>query len=655
MNAVSLIYRKITAAEFNAISDIVVQDNGGGQTYIDFPKGSISDDELNEFFGYGEPVRANGYTGFRWNFQVHSLSLDSIQNAEISVRRASSNSLRNQTFGNRISILEPSNGFPSDEYDPNEDPIIFYIIKNDNNEFWAGWFYRSEYTSDWFLTLELSKLFYKDCAYIKLECPISFDSSNREWPFVGVANSHRRIAMSPKYKQIIYFGAPGTGKSFKVEKEGNEDDRIRTTFHPDTDYSSFVGCYKPMQDEEDSKKIVYKFEGQCFAKAYVEAWKRLVAREEGENINYTLVIEEINRGNCAQIFGDIFQLLDRDEDGFSQYGIQPDEDLTSYLREEFESLDIHDRLTEYGYPKIAEGTEMKLPPNLSIIATMNTSDQSLFPIDSAFKRRWDWEYIPIQYEPKDEDGNRISNKIDIEGRIYEWGKFIKAVNERIYDLTKSEDKELGYFFVRPAKGENITTQRFVSKVIFYLWSDIYKDYVGRDNSIFKFSEDGDEKNRKDHSFNSFFDNGIIKVNLVMKFIEQFEDVKNSASDEDDDLDSSGKRNQYSINGEGPFSGKQLATEALRLYVRNNPDKTAQEVVNEWNALGLSEVLRNGHFVETAQFYRSTKVPCMDSSVWVSTYGWTYNPTESCPTPTIPILINAVNEKDWGIRLGIIEP
>ena len=297
-----------------------------------------------------------------------------------------------------------------------------------------------------------------------------------------------------KTEQIIYFGAPGTGKSFKVEhREGEtEDDRIRTTFHPDTDYSSFVGCYKPIEvGDEKEKRITYKFEGQCFAKAYVEAWKRLVAREEGQNINFTLIIEEINRGNCAQIFGDIFQLLDRDEKGFSQYGIVPDEDLSKYLSEEFDI--IKEELNANGYGKIATGAEMKLPPNLSIIATMNTSDQSLFPIDSAFKRRWDWEYIPIQYTPIDKVTEQpIANKININGTIYDWGNFIKEVNERIYKLTKSEDKELGYFFVRPDDGINITTKRFVSKVIFYLWSDIYKDYAGRENSIFKFSEE--EKN-----------------------------------------------------------------------------------------------------------------------------------------------------------------
>ena len=459
-----------------------------------------------------------------------------------------------------------------------------------------------------------------------------------------------------KAEQIIYFGAPGTGKSFKVEhREGEtEDDRIRTTFHPDTDYSSFVGCYKPIEvGEGEDKRITYKFEGQCFAKAYVEAWKRLVARKEGQNINYSLIIEEINRGNCAQIFGDIFQLLDRDSDGFSQYGIQPDADLAKYLCEEFEL--VKEQLQGIGYGNIALGKEMKLPPNLSIIATMNTSDQSLFPIDSAFKRRWDWEYIPIQYSPIDKETEQpIANKININGTIYDWGSFIKEVNERIYKLTKSEDKELGYFFVRPDDGINITMQRFVSKVIFYLWSDIYKDYAGRDNSIFKFSEDDDDKNKIEHSFNSFFDEEKIKDWLVKKFIEQF--VKPVEEEEENTSDNKLK---YSINGENPIRGRKIALEVMKKYVNIFNQQTPQQVVDEWNTLGIKVT----HFVETEDEYnsrtdqslRAQSVEWGDGNkVYVTTHGWVYNTNDQYKVSTIKQLIEAVNAKNWGIKVDIIE-
>lgn len=463
---------------------------------------------------------------------------------------------------------------------------------------------------------------------------------------------------TPKNLQIIYFGAPGTGKSFKVEhREGEtEEDRIRTTFHPDSDYSSFVGCYKPMQNPKDKDKIIYKFEGQCFTIAYINAWKRLVTRKDNENINFTLVIEEINRGNCAQIFGDIFQLLDRGEDGFSQYGIRPDEDLAAHLKEQFNEVSEAIKTFENGkYIKIADGTEMKLPPNLSIIATMNTSDQSLFPIDSAFKRRWDWEYIPIQYKPIDEKTNKlIENKIDINGTIYDWGEFIKEVNQRIYKLTKSEDKELGYFFVRPDKGRYITTQRFVSKVIFYLWSDIYKDFAGRDNSIFKFSEDDDEKNKIEHSFNSFFDEEKIKDWLVKKFIEQF--VKPIDEEEENTSDN---KLTYSINGEDPIGGRRIALEVMKKYVNIFSQQTPQQVVEEWRTLGI----KVSHFVETEDEYnsrtdqslRAQSVEWGDGNkVYVTTHGWVYNTNEQYKVSTIKQLIEAVNAKNWGIKVDIIE-
>lgn len=451
-------------------------------------------------------------------------------------------------------------------------------------------------------------------------------------------------------EQIIYYGAPGTGKSFKVEnREGeSEEDRIRTTFHPDTDYSSFVGCYKPVPKEDDPDKITYRFIGQCFTKAYIEAWKRYVAPQDGQNRNFTLVIEEINRGNCAQIFGDIFQLLDRNGDGFSQYTISPDVDLTNFLAEQFDK--IKEQLFEQGFEKIADGIEMKLPPNLSIIATMNTSDQSLFPIDSAFKRRWDWEYIPIQYSPIDDvTKETIANKINIKGTTYDWGEFIKAVNERIYQLTKSEDKELGYFFVRPDDGIYITMQRFVSKVIFYLWSDIYKDYAGRENSIFKFSEDSNGKNKIDHSFNSFFNEKEINVKLVKMFIEQFVGTDNAAD----------AKMKYKVNGGTPVGGRRIAVEAMKKYVEKFRQQTPQQVLEQWNTLGISV----SHFVETEDVFQSrTDTPRSELITWgennkiyVTTNGWVYNTNEQYKVSTIKQLVEAINSKeDWGIKVEIVE-
>jgi len=330
--------------------------------------------------------------------------------------------------------------------------------------------------------------------------------------------------------QKIFYGAPGTGKSHKVKSLVGEDisNHVRTTFHPDTDYSTFVGAYKPTMKKVPrynpnsgaemgtEEKITYSFVAQSFLKAYVEAW-RLMAEDSENTKPYYLVIEEINRGNCAQIFGDLFQLLDRDDKGFSCYGIVPDSDIQNFLKENM-AEGLPDVKNDDG-EVVAKGDDIKsgaimiLPKNLYILATMNTSDQSLFPIDSAFKRRWDWEYVPIE-RGIEKDGSQMEWKITADGKEYDWWTFLEKINAIIGELTSSEDKKLGFFFAK-AKDEKISADTFVSKVAFYLWNDVFKDY-GFDSDIFK---NGDS----DITFPMFFqevEKGR-KVNekLVAKFIE----------------------------------------------------------------------------------------------------------------------------------------
>lgn len=330
--------------------------------------------------------------------------------------------------------------------------------------------------------------------------------------------------------QQIFYGAPGTGKSHKVNKEIQNTPNalvFRTTFHPDSDYSTFVGAYKPTMKSADrlysadelidklseiktlghtypchkfaakywyslkglsaadikrivvacdfpesmtvevgkgiaigeemakhvqNDKIVYSFVPQAFLKAYVAAW-------QNPEQSVFLVIEEINRGNCAQIFGDIFQLLDR-KDGVSEYPIKADQDIRDYLAKEFAGYDLE--------ANILSGEELVLPANLHIWATMNTSDQSLFPIDSAFKRRWDWKYMPIH-----DAGEQWTIALsDVE---YDWWDFVEKINNVIGNMTSSEDKKLGYFFCKACEGK-IDAEKFVNKVVFYLWNDVFKDY-----------------------------------------------------------------------------------------------------------------------------------------------------------------------------------
>ncbi len=268
--------------------------------------------------------------------------------------------------------------------------------------------------------------------------------------------------------QLITYGAPGTGKSDGIERKlrENQIEPIRTTFHPDSDYQSFVGAYKPFMkkiqrvvyvndgktaqlvigpDElKDEEVISYEFRPQSFTEAYVKAWEAMVA---GEAKPVVLVIEEINRGDCAKIFGDLFQLLDRDDKtGFSRYPIVADHDLRDYLEKTFGTPAFQACASVEGidagvWSDVKVGKKLVLPPNLYIWATMNTSDQSLFPMDSAFKRRWEWKYVPIKNH-RDEGWT-----IDVSGsKKYDWWDFLQKVNKHIFDLTNSEDKQLGYFF-----------------------------------------------------------------------------------------------------------------------------------------------------------------------------------------------------------------
>ncbi len=372
--------------------------------------------------------------------------------------------------------------------------------------------------------------------------------------------------------QQITYGAPGTGKSFNIMRDTAGKSVVRTTFHPDTDYSTFVGAYKPVMEESEmhvvpvvlnngasfdqnkgsfkEKRISYKFVKQSFLKAYLGAWKKY-AEADGEAVDpQFLIIEEINRGNCAQIFGDLFQLLDRnDKNKFSVYPIEADADLQKEIKyafsEEYDSgnknpykLDkkieidgaVNGYFSNFGATlseDVQEGRVLLLPPNLYIWATMNTSDQSLFPIDSAFKRRWDWKYVKIK-EGKDEKGNSLGWKIVIDGKeingqeSLSWWIFVQKINEIITSMTSSADKQLGYFFCK-AKDTVISGETFVSKVIFYLWNDVFKDYGFEDASLFRYETTEDGKTIvKDLTFPDFYDEDGEKVNgdRIVDFLEK---------------------------------------------------------------------------------------------------------------------------------------
>ena len=493
------------------------------------------------------------------------------------------------------------------------------------------------------------------------------------------SNEAKKIdAPKPIGLQQIYYGAPGTGKSKTIKDLTFGESVIRTTFHPDSDYASFVGTYKPITEEvtlrdcygkkvidDDTKEVVkeeriaYKFIPQAFLEAYVEAWKKL-----GSSKKQFLIIEEINRGNCAQIFGDLFQLLDRNEYGFSDYPIVADKDMQKYLEKEFAGWEItnKDEINQlYGEANmvnlIMKGERLVLPSNLYIWATMNTSDQSLFPIDSAFKRRWDWKYVPIR-EGRDKETNAPLNWYIYTGdKQYKWWSFISKVNELIGSLTNSEDKKLGYFFCKAKDGE-IDADLFVSKVIFYLWNDVFKDY-GFDDKDFQ-DEEG-----KILSFDRFYQDVNGKTNVDIAIVKQFlenlgvEEYYSDEREEEEDIDTeeegknNGKNNyfKYTINGSSQQYAKRiLAAKLVEEYIKMNPDLSPEQVVNNWKSLGNIVP----HFVETEEEFKSRtdkprveKIKCQNGYVYVSNNGWG-------GIAKMHELMDAVNKQNWNLYIQEIK-
>lgn len=487
--------------------------------------------------------------------------------------------------------------------------------------------------------------------------------------------------------QQIYYGAPGTGKSKTIKDLTFGESVIRTTFHPDSDYASFVGTYKPITEEvvlrdcngkkvidDDTKEVVkeeriaYKFIPQAFLEAYVKAWKKL-----GANKKQFLIIEEINRGNCAQIFGDLFQLLDRNEYGFSDYPIVADKDMQKYLEKEFAGWEItnKDEINQlYGEANmvnlIMKGERLVLPSNLYIWATMNTSDQSLFPIDSAFKRRWDWKYVPIR-EGRDKETNAPLNwYINTGDKQYKWWSFISQVNKLIGSLTNSEDKKLGYFFCKAKDGE-IDADLFVSKVIFYLWNDVFKDY-GFDDKDFQ-DEEG-----KILSFDRFYEDKNGKTNVDIAIVEQFlanlgveEYISEEEGEEEEKIDAVPSNNEtkgndktkYSFNGSEPLGKGDLGISIIKQYLKEHPKIKYSEIKEtfpdsmlgkELKLIGLivtrqeienaidSYKKRAYGFYKKRKFYSSDGVEFYVSNWWNITnidsiikfakeQGWTVEPTK----------------------------
>lgn len=288
-----------------------------------------------------------------------------------------------------------------------------------------------------------------------------------------------------KSRNLIMFGAPGTGKSRKLEDDrkvfGENYDRV--TFYPTYSYAQFVGTYKPvMEPVKDAQgnptgkeEISYRFVPGPFLRILVKALN------DHDN-EYCLVIEEINRANAAAVFGDVFQLLDRGSDGISEYPIAASEDVKKYLQKGLSGSQYAMEFLKVDKKKDAQGMEtaewescsLRIPPNMYIWATMNSADQGVFPMDTAFKRRWAFEYIGLDKAAGEDGEGTWTIGMDDNKFTYKWEDFRKYVNRLLALAKVNEDKLMGPFFVKKPGDGIIPASEFKSKVLMYLWEDAGK-------------------------------------------------------------------------------------------------------------------------------------------------------------------------------------
>ncbi len=343
---------------------------------------------------------------------------------------------------------------------------------------------------------------------------------------IEIEESQKPIKYETKYesgfsRNRILFGAPGTGKSFTINNdakeligEENEDDYERVTFHPDYSYANFVGTYKPVPtiDSDGKEAITYEYVPGPFMRVYVNALKN----SRTDDIKpFLLIIEEINRANVAAVFGDIFQLLDRGDNFVSEYPIQASEDIKKYLADELK-VDP------------SEVCKIRIPDNMFIWATMNSADQGVFPMDTAFKRRWDFTYLGIDDNDENLRGKYVTIGSKEKQRI-EWNELRKAINEFLAEAKINEDKQLGPYFISksivvPKDGgteinPKLFSDAFKNKVLMYLFDDAAKQ---KRPSLFEGSAKGQTRYSK--ICEAFDEQGIGIFNSKIQNAVQIQDL-----------------------------------------------------------------------------------------------------------------------------------
>ena len=518
----AVFYRKLTESDFKKMYKIEKPASGGGQTYIEVT--GIKDSELSKFLSYGE-VFDNTDPAGRQSYRIHAYSLG--KDAKTGENSESENSflffnprhgrnycITNQTPDKRHFAWTENNAFPIPKTDSEGNyssdvlsivkDLTILIIRTSYKKYYAAFVDSDCMPEEWGDVPLLNKVFTTDnerrgIIYLP-DNAIEFQN-DKDCPFIQKGDFSEIEDLSPTAtpftspEQIIFYGVPGSGKSHEIKHKLETEYEIpeqqqdvfveRTVFHPEYTNADFIGQIMPklVQGKTD---FVFK------PGPFTSILKKALCDSQNR---YVLIIEEINRGNAAAIFGELFQLLDRIDDeskttshdgslntygkGWSEYFVMNSE-INNYIRDSDDTFD--GKALDLNGIHFSANTGIRLPPNLSILATMNTSDQNVFTLDNAFQRRWDMKLIENVFGDTEEETNQRNAFVDSAKQIT-WEKFQTAINIKIgkmsedAGLSSMEDKRLGCWFVKAVKQGNdyiISKDLFAEKVLKYLWDDAFK-------------------------------------------------------------------------------------------------------------------------------------------------------------------------------------
>ncbi|ODP28494.1 Type-2 restriction enzyme BsuMI component YdiS [Paenibacillus nuruki] len=480
----SIFYRKINPSDFKKLYDIDKPATGGGQTYLE--AAGIDSEDLENFLSLGEKSVSPLPNETRCIYTINAYVLGQRTNVSTKLEFAPRGGRNNYRISRQTKRLKhpawgTDNGFPKpnigvdNEYTSEGgfegiiDNLIIFILRTSYNKYYAGFINTESLPDNWSQGIGLNNIFSDERRGVLrlIDYNILFkDISDNPFGNLVTTSNHSEDAIVELRKaggsNTLLYGVPGSGKSHTIKTEYcNEPEKMeRVVFHPDYTYSDFVGQILPKVNEE---RITYEFTPGPFTKLLEKAYN-------DPRRDYYLIIEEINRGNAPAIFGEVFQLLDRDDEGTSEYGISNSE-VAEIVYDNNSSL-------------------VTLPSNFSLLATMNTSDQNVFTLDTAFQRRWNMRMIENDVESAEHANETILDT------TITWKNFNRVINHQILEknigISSAEDKRLGAYFIGPMdlvfdpkqddeglddsirRQAVINNNRFSEKVLKYLWDDVFK-------------------------------------------------------------------------------------------------------------------------------------------------------------------------------------